>query len=127
MRIKIPTVNLLFQAIGFMALLKKINPFSKQNDDTGFGNNASNYGGRFINRDGTFNIDKVGIPFWERFSIYHTMLNLPRWKFICVILLFYFTANLLYTLIYLLLGTDQFTGMIATTEWQKVKEVFSFS
>jgi inward rectifier potassium channel len=84
-------------------------------------------GGRFINRDGTFNIDKVGLPFWERFSIYHTMLNLPRWKFICVILLFYFTANLLYTLIYLLIGTDQFTGMIATTEWQKVKEVFFFS
>jgi len=110
-----------------MALLKKINPFSKPNYDTGFGSNASSYGGRFINRDGTFNIDKVGMPFWERFSIFHTMLNLPRWKFICIILLFYFSANLLYTSIYLLIGTDQFVGMIATTEWQKIKEVFFFS
>ena len=69
-------LNLTFKVISFMALLKKINPFSKPNNDTGFGSNASSYGGRFINRDGTFNIDKVGMPSWERFSIFHTMLNL---------------------------------------------------
>jgi len=65
-------------------------PFSKINNDTGFGSNANNYGGRFINRDGSFNLKKEGLPFWDRFSIYHNMQNLPAWKFIAVIVIFYF-------------------------------------
>src|SRR5258705_4878383 len=110
-----------------MALLKRVNPFSKINNDTGFGTNASDYGGRFINRDGTFNLRKEGMPFWERFSIYHSMLNLPRWKFIALIISFFLVINLLYTIIYLLIGTEEFTGLIATTNWEKVKEVYFVS
>jgi inward rectifier potassium channel len=110
-----------------MALHKRINPSSKINNDTGFGNNASSYGGRFINRDGSFNLKKEGMPFWNRFSIFHSMLNLPRWKFMLLIVVFFLCINLLYTIIYLLIGTDQFQGMIATTEWQKIKEVYFFS
>ena len=110
-----------------MALLKRVNPFSKVNNDTGFGTNASDYGGRFINRDGTFNLRKEGMPFWDRFSVFHSMLNLPSWKFIVLIVGFFLTINLLYTGIYLLLGTDGFTGMIASTPWQKFKEVYFFS
>jgi len=110
-----------------MALLKRINPSSKINNDTGFGTNASDYGGRFINRDGSFNLRKEGMPFWERFSIYHRMLNLPRWKFITLIICFFLVINVAYTIIYLLIGTDGFTGMLAKTNWQKVKEVYFFS
>jgi inward rectifier potassium channel len=110
-----------------MALLKKVNPFSKVNNDTGFGNNASDYGGRFVNRDGSFNLRREGMPFWQRFSIYHTMLNLPRWKFIALIIVFFLSINALYTLLYLFAGTDQFTGMIAATRWQQVKEIYFFS
>jgi inward rectifier potassium channel len=110
-----------------MALLKKVNPSSKINNDTGFGTNANDFGGRFVNRDGTFNLRKEGMPFWERFSIYHKMLNLPRWKFIAMILVFFLVINLLYTGIYLLVGLEGFTGMIAKTNWQKVKEVYFFS
>ena len=110
-----------------MALLKRVNPFSKVNNDTGFGTNAGDYGGRFINRDGTFNLRKEGMPFWDRFSVFHSMLNLPSWKFIVLIVSFFLVINLFYTSIYLLLGTDGFTGMIAATPWQKFKEVYFFS
>jgi len=110
-----------------MAAGKKIDPFLKTNNDTGFGNNASNYGGRFINRDGTFNLRKEGISFLNRFSIYHSMLTLSRWKFALIIVLFYFFINLLYTGIYLLVGIDQLQGVIATTNWGKFKEAYFFS
>jgi inward rectifier potassium channel len=110
-----------------MAVHKRINPFSKVNNDTGFGTNASNYGGRFVNRDGTFNLRKEGMPFWERFSIFHSMLNLPRWKFIAVIIIFYFVINFLFALIYWMIGTGEFQGMIATTTWAKFKEIYFFS
>ena len=110
-----------------MGLRKRVNPFSKQNNDTGFGTNASSYGGRFINRDGTFNLRKEGMSYFDRFSVYHTMLNLPLWKFIVLVLVFYLSFSLLYAGIYLWIGTDQFVGMNGTTYWQKMKEVYFFS
>jgi inward rectifier potassium channel len=110
-----------------MSVHKRENPFLKINNDTGFGTNTNNVGGRFINRDGSFNTRKEGVPFWTRFSIFHSMLNLPRWKFISIILIFYFSINLFYTLVYLLAGTDQLQGLMATTPWAKFKEVYFFS
>jgi inward rectifier potassium channel len=110
-----------------MSLLKRINPFSKLNNDTGFGTNASGYGGRFVNRDGSYNIRREGGPFWSRFNVYHMLLNLPVWQFMCVILAFYFCINLLYTGIYWWIGTDGFQGIIGQTPWARFKEVFFFS
>ncbi|UAY50836.1 ion channel [Ferruginibacter albus] len=110
-----------------MSRFKRSNPFSKVNNDTGFGANVTNNGGRYINRDGSFNIRKEGMPAWERFSIYHSMLNMSRWKFFITIILTYFSINLIYTFIYLLIGPQQLQGLTATTSWQLFKEVFYFS
>jgi len=104
-----------------------MNPLLKTNNDTGFGTNAANYGGRFINRDGTFNLRKEGLPFFERFSIYHSMLSMPRWKFISLLFLSYFVINLIYSAAYLIVGVDGLTGVVATTPWGKFKEAFFFS
>ncbi|HEX3935403.1 MAG TPA: ion channel [Puia sp.] len=111
-----------------MALSKqKIDPSLKTNNDTGFGTNAASYGGRFINRDGTFNLRKEGIPFLDRFSIYHTMLTMSRLKFVALILVTYVTVNLLFAALYLTVGIDQLQGVVATTNWGKFKEAFFFS
>jgi inward rectifier potassium channel len=109
-----------------MAKHRSINPFSKVNDDTGFGT-KDDYGGRFINKDGTFNIRKEGQGFWQRFSIFHSMLNLPLWKFIAVIFTFFIGINLFFTLVYLALGTDEFIGLLSTTRWKEIKEIYFFS
>ena len=42
-----------------MATRKIIDPNLRMNNDTGFGTNAESYGGRFINKDGTFKVDRV--------------------------------------------------------------------
>jgi inward rectifier potassium channel len=111
-----------------MALSKqKIDPSLKINNDTGFGTNAANYGGRFINRDGTFNLRKEGMSFLNRFSIYHSMLSMPRWKFIGLILCVYLSLNLLFAGVYLAAGIGQLQGVVATTYWGKFKEAFFFS
>jgi inward rectifier potassium channel len=104
-----------------------INPFSKANNDTGFGTSVSGYGGRFINRDGSYNLKKTGVSFWDRFSLFHSMLNMPVWKFISVIVLFFICINLIYTFLYLLIGIEGFQGIIAQNNWQKFKEIFFFS
>jgi inward rectifier potassium channel len=110
-----------------MALHKKINPFSKVNNDTGFGTNPNDYGGRFINKDGSFNLKKEGMPFWERFSVYHSMLNLPVWKFIALIVIFFLTINLFFACVYFLIGTEQMQGVIGKTPWSTFKEMYFFS
>src|SRR5664279_3025610 len=110
-----------------MAFHKKINPFSKQNNDTGFAGNSNNLGGRFINKDGSYNLVKEGMPFRKRFSVFHDMLNLPLWKFITVIFLFYIAVNVFFTLVYLLIGYQQLDGLVPGSKWKIVREVFYFS
>lgn len=107
--------------------VRQLNSASKSNNDTGFGTNPNNYGGRFINKDGSYNVRKDGINVWDRFSIYHTMLEMPRWKFFTAIVLFFVCINIGFTVIYALLGTDCFQGFIAKTEWSKIKELYFFS
>jgi inward rectifier potassium channel len=110
-----------------MPLTKKINPFIKINDDTGFANTGNASGPRFINRDGSFNLRKRGWPFWKRFSLYYSMISMPLWKFACTILVFFIGANLFFTVIYLLVGSAEFTGLIATGGWALYKEIYFFS
>ena len=70
-----------------MSFLKKINSKAKAETNTGFGANASSYGGRFISKNGNANDRKTGIDFFDSISWYHTMLNIPRWKFFFIIVL----------------------------------------
>lgn len=103
-----------------------INPFSRVNNDTGFGS-SDNYGGRFVNRDGSFNIRKEGLRWWNRYSLFQSLLNLPMWQFILIIFAFYFSINILFTGIYILLGVEQFAGVIATGLWDEYLEIYFFS
>ncbi|HEX5169168.1 MAG TPA: hypothetical protein VFW11_08325 [Cyclobacteriaceae bacterium] len=102
-----------------MAKYNSINPFSRVNNDTGFGT-RDNYGGRFINRDGTFNIRKTGQGFWQRLSIFQSMLSLPTWKFIIVLFASFISINIFFTLIYLVVGADQFVGMMSHNKWSEI-------
>jgi inward rectifier potassium channel len=110
-----------------MAVSNRINPVSRQNPDTGFSTTGNINGGRFINRDGTFNLRKIGWPFWQRYSIYYRMITIPLWQFISLIFIFYIGINLLFTLIYISIGADELTGMIAHEGWKMFKEIYFFS
>ena len=110
-----------------MSLYKKINPFSKQNNDTGFASNSNDTGGRFINKDGSFNLVKEGMPFRKRFSIFNDMLNLPLWKFIVVIFIFFIVINIFFTTIYFIIGPSQFDGISDGGSWKNYRELFYFS
>ena len=90
----------------------KLNPFSKSNPDTGFGTQTANIGGRFVNKDGTFNLKKQGLPFLKRTSFYSFLLELSWAKFIGVIILAYLLFNVLFTSVYLLIGHNQLQGRI---------------
>jgi inward rectifier potassium channel len=101
---------------------------SKENKDTGFGTNAADsYGGRFLNKDGTMNMRRDGISIFKKISIFHRMLTMPLWRFITVILLFYFAINLAFAIIYIIIGVEQLEGIRSAGIWQNFKQVFYFS
>ncbi|MDQ6902602.1 MAG: ion channel [Bacteroidota bacterium] len=110
-----------------MATHKRINRFSKQNNDTGFAGNSSDVGGRFINKDGSYNLVKEGMPFMKRFSLFHDMLNLPLWKFITIIFLFFVLINIIFTLAYFVAGPHQLEGLVYGNYWKLFREIFYFS
>lgn len=110
-----------------MARIRKINTKLKAEMNTGFGNNPSNYGGRFVNKNGRPNIEKSGVGFLESISWYHTMLIMPRWKFFTIILLFYVCINLIFATIYFIIGVETLGEIPSPSELTNFAESFFFS
>jgi inward rectifier potassium channel len=110
-----------------MALLKRLNSKVKSVDNTGFGSNSSMYGGRLFNKDGSPNLKKTGIPFLERISWYHTMLEMSRVKFLFIIFLTYLVINIFFAIVYLAVGIEKLSGMSVETPLEKFGEAFFFS
>ena len=110
-----------------MALLRKLNSSAQTEINTGFGTNASDYGGRFVNKDGQPNIEKRGMNFFQRTSWFHTLLAMPGWKFLFIILSFYIIINMLFAGIYYFIGIEHLSGMKIGSELEKFGEAFFFS
>ncbi|MBI2275543.1 MAG: Inward rectifier potassium channel Irk [Chitinophagaceae bacterium] len=108
-------------------LLKKTNRNAQVNNETGLGTNTALNGGRFFNKNGAPNIEVHGLPLWRRLNIYHSLLSMPRWKFLCAIILFFITVNLFFAAVYLWIGIDHLGGMVAASEGEKFGEAFFFS
>jgi Inward rectifier potassium channel C-terminal domain/Ion channel len=110
-----------------MALLRKINSKAKTEINTGFGTNANDYGGRFVNKNGEANIEIRGVPFLNRISWYHTLLALPRWKFLFVIFAFYILVNFIFAGIYYVIGVEHLNGISSLDELGKFGAAYFFS
>ncbi len=110
-----------------MAFLKKFNARAKTSSNTGFGDNASSYGGRFLNKNGQANIHKTGIGFFERYSWFHSMLAMKWSSFFLIVLVFYIVVNLLFAMVYYFLGVENLAGMSTSSEMEKFGEAFFFS
>lgn len=101
----------------------KINDYS----DSGFSAKVEGEGARFINRDGSFNAQKKGIPFFERFSFYHALITIEWWKFHLLVLVAFISINLLFGWIYLIIGVENLEGMRGATNLDKYFEAVFFS
>ncbi len=83
---------------------------------------------RLLNKDGSFNSRRVGLPFWETFNFYHYLVGVSWPKFSLIIFAGYVFLNLLFALVYYLLGVEtHLLGIIASNELEKFTEAFFFS
>ncbi len=111
-----------------MALLKRINKKANAYLNSGFGTNASSYGGRFVNKNGTANVEKRGMNILHRISWYHTLIDMSAWKFMFILLVFYVCINFVFALIYFAIGIEFLNGIDSScSDWVKFGETYFFS
>ena len=91
-----------------MTMIRRRNTH-KPPEEWGFGNQINNRGGRMVRADGSFQVERTGDK-WVGFNPYHWLVNLKWLHFFGFILAFYTTINLLFTCVYLLIGTQYLTG-----------------
>jgi len=96
--------------------------------DLGFGRRVAQQSrNRFLNRDGSFNVMRVGLPFFRSLSAFHAALTMSWPRFFVLSTLAYLSANALFAGAYLLCGPGALAGSKATTLGARFAEAFFFS
>jgi inward rectifier potassium channel len=82
------------------------------NRDLGFGSVVSQESRqRLVNRDGSFNVVREGLPFWSSVSLYHALLNLSWPRFLALAGAWYVSVNVLFAGLYLLCGSGSLRSL----------------
>ncbi|WP_378103684.1 ion channel [Chryseobacterium sp. sg2396] len=102
----------------------KENIQQKNTENSGFGDNAS---GRFINKNGLPNVSRKGVNILNRFSWYHTMLDLSTFQFLSYLVIAYILVNIFFAFIYYLIGVEHLTGIDKSNPINEFIDVFFFS
>ena len=80
------------------------------NLDLGFGSVVARESRkRLLNRDGTFNVRREGLRFWESLSFYHYLLTITWPKFLGYVAVAYLATNVLFAGAFILCGADALT------------------
>ncbi len=107
--------------------MAKINFSARKMSTTGFGSQASNQGERLVNKDGTYNVTRTGIPFWGRFNHFHNLITMKWWKFFLLTFTFYTSLNLLFAGIFMTVGMEELDGDLGITTAEHFWDAFFFS
>jgi len=96
--------------------------------DMGFGEAAARDSRlRLLNRDGTFNTGRHGVPRFRSVPVYEHLTRVRWKKFYLFTVLAYLTVDLVFAVVYFLLGPGALAGATATTAAGRFAEAFFFS
>ena len=98
------------------------------NRDLGLGDRvAQGSRQRLLNRDGSFNVRRVGLSFFRSLSLYHHLLTISWTRFFLDVAAFYLVSNLLFAWAYVWCGPGALTGTHGVTVPERFLESFFFS
>lgn len=103
---------------------KELNAKSKE---LGFGSSARGKSTRSVNKDGSFNVRRTGLSFFQNWHIYHSLIEMSWLKFAIITLSFYTIINILFAGLYVMVGVQHLVGVIGNTATEKFWEAFFFS
>lgn len=102
---------------------RKFNP----EDDLGFGTKATVASQRLINQDGSINVKRKGVPYFNTANTYHSLITMSWFRFWVVVLTGYLIANIIFAFIYVCLGKGTLDGTEGTTLFYRFMDAFFFS
>lgn len=82
---------------------------------------------RFLNRDGTFNVRREGLGFWQSLSAYHYLLTITWPKFLGLVTLGYLATNAVFAVFYVVAGAHALTGFDGEPQPLRFVTAFFFS
>src|SRR5476651_507691 len=107
-----------------MALHKrKINPL----DDLGFGSQPVMKNQPLVNKDGSPNVKRIGLPFFNTSNNYHTLITMSWNKFWLLVLACYALLNVIFAFIYMSMGVGSLDGGGDNSALSHFWEAFFFS
>lgn len=83
----------------------------EKRQDLGFGTKLNDTYSRLINKDGSFNISRNHESFWDRANLYNRLITMPWRQFLGLVILVYFTENLIFAALYMLAGPENLMGV----------------
>ena len=96
--------------------------------DLGFGEKvAQQAGARLLNRDGSFNVVRRGLPFARVFDPYHALVTMSWPRFYLVLAAIYVAANLAFAVAYLACGPGALQAADSSVGQSRFAEAFFFS
>ncbi len=95
--------------------------------ELGFGTLATDMQGRLINKDGTYNYVRKGLPFSQTFNVYHKLVESSTLQIVTVIFSWYLLMNFIFVGLYYTVGINGINGMNHGTKLEEFWEVYFFS
>ena len=96
--------------------------------DLGFGSVVSDQSRlRLLNRDGSFNVRRTGLKYFESMSLYHTLLTISWPRLLSLISAFYLAVNLVFGGLFWALGPQALNGTSAAMPQGSYLRAFFFS
>jgi inward rectifier potassium channel len=97
-------------------------------EDLGFGARVTEQSRlRLLNRDGSFNVERTGLSFFESLDLYHSLLTMSWSRFYAVTFATYIVINVLFAFGFMALGDGALGGIEETTFMGRFLEEFFFS
>jgi inward rectifier potassium channel len=94
--------------------------------ELGFGGSTASQ--RQMNRDGSSNMERIGVHRFSPINIYHYLVSIPWMKFNLLVFSAYLIVNLFFACIfYFVIGVEQLGGLGIESEARKFAEAFFFS
>lgn len=95
--------------------------------ELGFGTKTNAQRSRYINKDGSFNIERIELSNWNSTSIYHSLITMHWRKFNTIVFIYFMCINLLFACLYYFVDIDGLNGITYTSAFGKFMDAFFFS
>lgn len=96
-------------------------------NDLGLDTKSHSSGYRALNKDGSFNVLKKNVSFFERLNSFHSLVSMSWLRFFTVVIMVYLLINVIFASIYLAVGLEHLTGIAGKSLSEKYLEAFFFS